>query len=459
MSTEQSGIKQLIVPAAVLTIIALAAAFFLALTNSFTAPLIAEQGDRILLQSRQVVMPDASDFVEKTGDIEGESFDYLEAQDSSGNLIGYLFTNQTPGYGGPVEVMMGVDTDGVLTGVTPIGLAETPGYGMNAAEPEFLEQFEGKSGDITAEVSGISGATVTSAAFLNSVNQGMQQFGSITGQSVGTPDPLQMAFPDAASFSEMTVGNVDGQDFNYYHAFDEAEEVVGYVIEAEGDGYSDTPLKALVGLDLEGTIVGTMAGEHSETPGLGSRIEEEEFRAQFVGQSSEIASVDAIGGATKSSEGYLEAVNTALTYLDGVEAPKDPRLSVVPEAATLSEEMTASADDGEFTYFEALDDAGAVVGYIMESEADGYSDETPIKILVGLDAQGTILGSKVIEHGETPGLGSGIEEDTFREQFVGQSGTVDSVDAIGGASESSEGYMDAINLALSRFQAIEGGAN
>lgn len=48
------------------------------------------------------------------------------------------------------------------------------------------------------------------------------------------------------------------------------------------------------------------------------------------------------------------------------------------------------------------------VGVVMETTApDGYSGA--IQILVGADFQGTILGSRVTEHHETPGLGDKIE--------------------------------------------------
>jgi electron transport complex protein RnfG len=50
---------------------------------------------------------------------------------------------------------------------------------------------------------------------------------------------------------------------------------------------------------------------------------------------------------------------------------------------------------------------------------DGYSG--PIRLLVGIDASGTMTGLSVLEHRETPGLGDGIELSEWQQQFVGRS--------------------------------------
>jgi len=50
---------------------------------------------------------------------------------------------------------------------------------------------------------------------------------------------------------------------------------------------------------------------------------------------------------------------------------------------------------------------------------DGYSG--PIRLLVGIDANGAVTGLRVLEHRETPGLGDGIELPEWTQQFVGRS--------------------------------------
>ncbi|WP_417501966.1 electron transport complex subunit RsxG [Marinobacter sp.] len=65
------------------------------------------------------------------------------------------------------------------------------------------------------------------------------------------------------------------------------------------------------------------------------------------------------------------------------------------------------ATDEPVTVWVARQD-GEPVGMIMPATApDGYSGT--IKLLVGFDLEGTVLGVRVIEHKETPGLGDRIE--------------------------------------------------
>ena len=96
-----------------------------------------------------------------------------DALDKDGNVIGHvLITNSKDGYGG--------DKDLKVTGIAFLTIAETPGLGMRAKEPEFYTQFAGKQVDkyeVTktgatsdAQINAISGATITSNAVTNAVN-------------------------------------------------------------------------------------------------------------------------------------------------------------------------------------------------------------------------------------------------------------------------------------------------
>ena len=80
-----------------------------------------------------------------------------------------------------MQISVGVTSDGALTGVGFLTLSETPGLGMKAQEPEFKNQFPGKSiADVfevtktTAsadnQVQAISGATITSSAVTGALN-------------------------------------------------------------------------------------------------------------------------------------------------------------------------------------------------------------------------------------------------------------------------------------------------
>ncbi len=72
-----------------------------------------------------------------------------------------------------------------------------------------------------------------------------------------------------------------------------------------------------VSLDAEGKIAAVVVGDDkfAETPGLGARAQEEEFTSQFVGKSGALElgkDIDALAGATITSQAVVDAVNEAL---------------------------------------------------------------------------------------------------------------------------------------------------
>lgn len=113
----------------------------------------------------------------------------MSALDSNGAVLGYVITvNDHEGYGGDIEFMMGVRTDGTLNGISLLAISETAGLGMRAEEvlkPQFVnkkaESFEyvksGAAGE--NQIDAISGATITTHAVTNGVNAGLYYFQNI----------------------------------------------------------------------------------------------------------------------------------------------------------------------------------------------------------------------------------------------------------------------------------------
>ncbi len=111
----------------------------------------------------------------------GASLDsVVVAKDASGNPAGYILKGKAAGYGGDVIVVVGVNADLTISGISfPETLPETAGLGQKAKEPEFYEQFAGKGTGLTvvksgnageSEIDAISGATITSTAVTNVAN-------------------------------------------------------------------------------------------------------------------------------------------------------------------------------------------------------------------------------------------------------------------------------------------------
>lgn len=87
-----------------------------------------------------------------------------------------------------------------------------------------------------------------------------------------------------------------------------------YAVKTSAVGYDGGAIITIVGFDSEGTIIGIWSDSTSQTAGMGSRCDGDDFKGQFLGLSgsAELGSnVDGIGGCTISSKAYVEAVNSA----------------------------------------------------------------------------------------------------------------------------------------------------
>ncbi|SRR5690554_3487439 len=112
--------------------------------------------------------------------------------------------------------------------------------------------------------------------------------------------------------------------------------------------------------------------------------------------------------------------------------------------------------------YQGENDQGQLVGYAFVGEANGYSGT--VRVLVGVDEQtDKILNIKVLAHTETPGLGSKIEDESFRKQFVDKSVNDpiklgEDIDLISGATISSRAVAEAVRRGFDDASAVyEGG--
>lgn len=187
--------------AGTLMVVCIVAAALLGFTNDFTKDKIAMQIALANDEARKQVLPTAETF-EKIDDANlselknKADFDtVLEIYEAkkAGTTIGYAMKVGPKGYAGPVEIMVGVDTNGVIQGIKVGTNTETPGLGKNAENPTFQKQFKDKSWDTEIkvikngtpkddEIVALSGATITSRAVTNGVNQAAKAAKELSGK-------------------------------------------------------------------------------------------------------------------------------------------------------------------------------------------------------------------------------------------------------------------------------------
>jgi electron transport complex protein RnfG len=170
----------------ILFLICTVAALMLSLTNNITAPVIEQRDIQASNEARQEVLQDAEEFKEVTN-IKGDLIEEVYQGVKGGEIIGYTIKTAPKGYGGTVEVMVGISNDGKISGVKIGNNSETPGLGSKAAEPSFKDQYNGKNaqtplnvvkGNASNEndIVAISGATITSKAVTAGVNAAMDVY-------------------------------------------------------------------------------------------------------------------------------------------------------------------------------------------------------------------------------------------------------------------------------------------
>lgn len=198
----KSAIKNVVT----LTIITLVAGFLLGYVYDITKQPIADMQEKTKQEAFMKVFPNAASFEEEsrvdmnTADsvvseagIEGVSVnEALTAKDATGNTLGYVITATShDGYGGDIQVSVGIDNSGCVLGVEVLEINETAGLGMKANTDEFKNQFKNKTvsrfeytktgATQDFEIDAISGATFTTKAFTNAVNATLAFFEYLGG--------------------------------------------------------------------------------------------------------------------------------------------------------------------------------------------------------------------------------------------------------------------------------------
>ncbi|HCY36304.1 MAG: electron transporter RnfG [Candidatus Margulisiibacteriota bacterium] len=168
--------------------------FCLAVVNSLTADVIKQRVIESAQQQRKEVLPAAERFESLPVSTSSEIKAAYRGV-ASDKTIGYVFSSTPKGYGGAINVTVGIKMDGSLSGVKIGENKETPGLGTKAAEPGFINQYIKKSikkvltvvkikPSADNEIQAISGATITSKAVTLAVNNSAAFAKSLIAQEV-----------------------------------------------------------------------------------------------------------------------------------------------------------------------------------------------------------------------------------------------------------------------------------
>ena len=395
----------------VLTVISLVAALALGATYNGTKDRIAAQEAEKAVAVRQELLPMAADFEQIAAEGETEVF---KGMDEAGQAVGYVSVGTVTGFGGPVEVTVGMDGEGTLSGVRVGGsnFSETAGLGAKSKEPAFYEQFAGKTYPVDlskngGEIDAITAATITSSAVIRGVNETAKYIADVAGIKLKEP-----------------VVAIEELGDNRYGTT--AQGVSG-------------PFPVVVTVDDSGavTAVEVQDTESANDISFLSKVQgNAEYLNQFVGKTAvEAGALDTVSGATVSSSSVNSAVSKILLFVN------DPA-AYAAQAAAEADVPDVSIPEGAETF---------------TAQANGLTGTFDVTISV--DENATVTGIEVGEassENDVPFLGQVKDNARFLAQFIGTTGGVsaDSIDTVAGATISSNGVIDAVNKAWNASQGI-----
>ncbi len=138
---------------------------------------------------------------------------------------------------------------------------------------------------------------------------------------------MKAVMPEAASFEEAALDCATGisiDDSNklskIFTAKDSGGNTIGACVITETTGYN-TGIQTVTGVNKDLAVTGIDIISMNETPGLGAKASDDSFKSQYTGKSGEIGvsksgssdtEIQAISGATKTSNGVTSGVNMAI---------------------------------------------------------------------------------------------------------------------------------------------------
>ena len=356
-------------------------------------------------------------------------------------------------------------------------------------------------------------SSVIAVALLAIVNQ-------ITAEPIAQAEVNQKAeiykvvYPDCDSFSEFDnaeeminnsvslleekgLGNCTINDVLGANGADGSVE--GYIVAATSSSGYGGDVEIAIGIK-DGKLTGFSSIKNSETAGLGSKCSEPEFTDQFKDKSASLLTytksgassdteIDAISGATITTNAVTQAVNAAIIFYQenfagGAEDVAKPDLTeyyqkAYPDAVTfedidgsdkmIEESKTLLESNGlSDCTIEEVKSVNCGEGYVIAATGIGFAKSSPFQIAIGIK-DNKITGFAVVNSMESEGYGAKMSEDSFASQFVGKTvgimtakagGTADNeIDAISGATITTNGLTKTVNAIVLFYQTNFGDAS
>lgn len=144
-------------------------------------------------------LPQAAPQADRFDKVSADSYAIYEGD----QIVGYISIGEADGYGGPMDIAVAVDLEGIVTGIGVVSHKETPSYFDRVMNSKLVSELIGKPYSaafvLGEDINGVTGATYTSRALADSVLEGSQIVaGEQLGLPVTPPEPpaIQFGIPE-----------------------------------------------------------------------------------------------------------------------------------------------------------------------------------------------------------------------------------------------------------------------
>ena len=174
--------KHIVKPALSLFVVAAIAAVSLGIVYDITLEPIEAQRRRTQERMLREVLANASDFREMSVETPGSIVRVFEGLDN-GRTVGYVIELAPMGFGGAINMMVGISGGG--TGMRILRHGETPGFGAYIVRESFFRRFDGRnlvpltvvrSSPGENEIQAITSSTITTQAVTGAVNEAIEWY-------------------------------------------------------------------------------------------------------------------------------------------------------------------------------------------------------------------------------------------------------------------------------------------
>jgi len=167
MPAKKSALKNAF-PIILLTIVVTVCVSLLTYVDKLTREKISAQEDEAVKTLLNEMFPEMSRY---------EFKDEIYTIYSDGDRLGYAFLAIGKGYGGDINILVGLSDETTVKGITIVSQTETPGLGTRVAEPAFTDQFTGLDINEVAlsrdggRIDAITSSTISSSAVVEAVSE------------------------------------------------------------------------------------------------------------------------------------------------------------------------------------------------------------------------------------------------------------------------------------------------